>query len=121
MALLCNSKKYSNLMPNSNLCQLTQLTHLTNTITTGLIKHIVDVVGNTAEGIINIDYKAIMEVLMEVHFEVIIRRNAMFIRNQIAGQLGILWTDKRRHIINFTRVYSMLGIGRLLQPISKAS
>jgi len=50
----------------------------------------VDVVGNMAKSIINVNYKAIMEVLMEVHFEVIARRNAMFIRNQIAGQLGIL-------------------------------
>jgi hypothetical protein len=39
------------------------------------------VVGNTAKGIINVDYKAIMEVLMEVYFEVITRRNAMFIRS----------------------------------------
>ena len=54
-------------------------------ITTGLIEHIVDMVGNTAKGIINVNYKAIVEVLMEVHFKVIIRRNAMFIRNQIAG------------------------------------
>ena len=49
-----------------------------------------DVVGNTAEGTININYKAIIEVLIEVHFKVIARRNAMFVRNQIAGQLGIL-------------------------------
>jgi len=83
-------------------------------ITTGLIKYIVDVVGNIAKGIINVDYKTIMEVLIEVHFEVIARRNAMFMRSQIAGQLGILWTDKRRHIINFARVHGMLGIGRLL-------
>ena len=49
-----------------------------------------DMVGNTAESTININYKAIIEVLMEVHFEVIARRNAIFVRNQIAGQLGIL-------------------------------
>jgi len=78
------------------------------------------IVGNMAEGTIN-DHKAKMEVLVEVHFKVIVKRNVMFVRNQIAGQLGILWTDKRRHIISFARAHKMLGIGRLLQPISKAS
>jgi len=121
LALLCNPEKYSNLMPNSNLYQLTWLTCLTNMITTGLIKHIVDVVGNMAKGTINVNHKAIVEVLMEVHFKVIARRNAIFVRNQIAGQLGILWTDERRHIINFARAHSILGIGRSLWPISKAS
>jgi len=33
------------------------------------------------KGIINVSYKAIMEVLMEVHFKVIARRSAMFIRS----------------------------------------
>jgi len=51
-------------------------------ITTGLIKHIVAMVGNTEEGIININYKATMEVLIEVHFKVITRRSAMFIKSQ---------------------------------------
>ena len=37
------------------------------------------VVGNTEEGIININYKAIIEVLIEVHFKVIARRSAIFI------------------------------------------
>ena len=50
----------------------------------------VDVVGNTAEGIINVNHEAIVEVFVEVHFKVIARRNAIFVRNQIAGQLGIL-------------------------------
>jgi hypothetical protein len=50
-------------------------------IITGLIKYIVDVVGNTAKGIININYKAIIEVLIEVYFKVIIRRNIIFIRS----------------------------------------
>jgi len=59
-------------------------------ITTRLIKHIVDIIGNMAESIINVNYKTIMKVLVEVHFEMIARKNAMFIRNQIAGQLGIL-------------------------------
>jgi len=53
-------------------------------ITTRLIEHIVAVVGNTVEGIIN-DYKAKVEVLIEVHSKVIARRSAIFIRNQIAG------------------------------------
>jgi hypothetical protein len=59
-------------------------------IITGLIEHIVDVVGNMAEGIINIDYKAIVKVLMEVYFKVITRKNVIFVRSQIASQLGIL-------------------------------
>jgi len=41
--------------------------------------------GDTVEGTINVNYKAIMEVLMEVYFTIIGRRNAMFIRSQIAG------------------------------------
>jgi len=41
----------------------------------------VAVVGNTAKGIINVDYKVIMEVLIEVHFKVIARRSATFIRS----------------------------------------
>jgi len=40
----------------------------------------VAVVGNTVEGTIN-DYKAKVEVLIEVHFKVIARRSAIFIRN----------------------------------------
>ena len=38
-------------------------------------------VGNMEEGIINIDYKVIMEVLIEVYFEVIARRSATFVRS----------------------------------------
>jgi len=41
----------------------------------------VAVVGNTVKGTINIDYKAIMEVLMEVYFKVIARRSAIFVRS----------------------------------------
>jgi hypothetical protein len=52
-------------------------------IITKLIKYIVDVVGNTAKGIININYKAIMEVLIEIYFEVIAKKNIIFIRSQI--------------------------------------
>ena len=43
------------------------------------------VVGNIEEGITNIDYKAIIEVLVEVYFKVIARRNTIFIRSQIAS------------------------------------
>jgi len=39
------------------------------------------VVGNTAKGIINVDYKVIIEVLIEVYFEVIAKKSAMFIRS----------------------------------------
>jgi len=38
-------------------------------------------VGDMAEGIININYKAIVEVLIEVYLKIINRRNAMFIRS----------------------------------------
>ena len=68
-------------MPNFNLHQLTQLTYLTNTIITKLIKYIVDIVGNIVEGTININYKAIIKVLIEVYFEVIARRNIILIRS----------------------------------------
>jgi len=54
-------------------------------ITTRLTKYIVAVVGNTAKGTINVNYKAIMEVLMEVHFKVITRRSTIFIRSQITS------------------------------------
>ena len=63
---------------------------MTNIITTKLIKYIVATVGNTAEGIINTNYKAIIEVFIEIHFKVIARRNIMFIKSQIASQLGTL-------------------------------
>ena len=51
----------------------------------GLIKYIVVVVGNTAEGTINVNHKAIMEVLIEVYFEVIAKRSVIFVRSQIAS------------------------------------
>jgi hypothetical protein len=47
-------------------------------------------VGNIVEGTININYKAIIEVLIKVYFKVITRRNAIFIRSQITSQLGTL-------------------------------
>ena len=37
------------------------------------------------EGIINANYKAIIEVLIKIYFEVITKKNAIFIKNQIAG------------------------------------
>ena len=48
------------------------------------------IVGNIVEGIINANYKIIIEVLIEVYFKIIARRNTIFIRNQIASQLGTL-------------------------------
>jgi len=53
-------------------------------ITTRLIKHIVAMVGNMVEGTIN-NYKVKVEVLIEVHSEVITRRSAIFIRNRITS------------------------------------
>ena len=50
-------------------------------ITTGLIEYIVATVGNMAEGTINTNYKAIMEVLIKIYFEVIARRNTIFMRS----------------------------------------
>ena len=50
-------------------------------IITRLIKYIVAVVGNMEEGIINVNYKVIMEVLIEVYFEVIARRSTTFVRS----------------------------------------
>jgi len=43
------------------------------------------VVGNTVKGIINVNYKVIIEVLIKVHFKVITRRNATFIKSQITS------------------------------------
>ena len=40
------------------------------------------IVGNIVKGMININYKAIMEVLIEVYFKVIARRSTTFIRSQ---------------------------------------
>ena len=41
----------------------------------------VAVVGNIAKGIININYKVIMEALIEIYSEVIAKRNAMSVRS----------------------------------------
>ena len=71
--------------PKFNLLQLTQLTRLTNTIIIRLIKYTVAVVGNIIKGIININYKIIIEALIKVYFKVIIKRNAISIRSQITS------------------------------------
>ena len=39
------------------------------------------VVGNIIKDIININYKAIIEVFMEVYFKVIAKRNAIFVKS----------------------------------------
>jgi len=54
-------------------------------IITGLIKYIMAVVGNIIESIINIDYKAIVEVLVEVYFKIITKKSAILIRSQITS------------------------------------
>ena len=38
-------------------------------------------VNNTAEDIINANYKIIMEVLIKVHFKVIAKKNAIFVKS----------------------------------------
>jgi len=38
-------------------------------------------VGNTEEGTINVNYKATIEVLIEVYFKVITRRSATFVKS----------------------------------------
>ena len=39
----------------------------------------VAVIGNIAKGIININYKTIMEVLIEVYFKIIVKRSVIFV------------------------------------------
>jgi hypothetical protein len=48
---------------------------------TRLIECMVVMVGNTAEGTINVNYKVIIEVLMEVYFKGIARRNTIFVKS----------------------------------------
>ena len=45
------------------------------------MKYTVTVVGNMVKGIININYKAIVEALIEVHSEIIAKRNPMSVRS----------------------------------------
>ena len=47
-------------------------------------------VGNIVEGIINTNYKATIEVFIKVYFKIIAKRNIIFIKSQIASQLGTL-------------------------------
>ena len=54
-------------------------------IITRLTKRIVAIVGNIVKDIINIDYKAIIEVLIEVYFKVITRRSTIFTGSQITS------------------------------------
>ena len=54
-------------------------------ITTKLTEYIVAVIGNMVKGIININYKAIIKVLIEVYFKVIVKKSTTFIRSQIAN------------------------------------
>jgi len=41
----------------------------------------VAMVGNMVKDIINVNYKAIIEVLMEVYFKVIARKSTIFVRS----------------------------------------
>ena len=52
---------------------------------TRLIRYIVAIVGNTAKGIININYKAIIEAFIEIYSKIIAKRNTTFVRSQIAN------------------------------------
>ena len=54
-------------------------------IITGLIKYIVAVVGNTAKGMINIDYKVVVKALIEIYSKVIAKRDTTSIRSQIVS------------------------------------
>ena len=62
------------------------------------------IVGNTAKGTINVDYKVIMEVLIEVYFKVIARRSTTFVRSQITSQLDTPLISERRYITSSIRV-----------------
>ena len=62
------------------------------------------IIGNTAKGIINISYKAIIEVFIEVYFKVITRRSTIFIKSQIVSQLDTPLIGEGRYIISFIKV-----------------
>ena len=47
-------------------------------ITTRLTEYMAAVIGNMVKGIINVNYKVIME---EVYFEIIIKRSTIFVRS----------------------------------------
>ena len=62
------------------------------------------VVGNIVKGIININYKVIIKVLIKIYFKIIIKRSTIFIKSQIASQLGILLINEKKYITSFARV-----------------
>ena len=43
------------------------------------------IINNIVKGIINIDYKVIIKALIEVYFKVTAKKNAIFIKSQIAN------------------------------------
>ena len=45
----------------------------------------VAVVGNIVKGIININYKVIIEAFIKIYFKVIAKRNTIFIKSRIAS------------------------------------
>ena len=50
-------------------------------IITKLTKYIVAIIGNIVKGIININYKVIIKVLIEVYFKVITKKSTIFIKS----------------------------------------
>jgi len=72
------------------------------------------VVGDIVEGTINVNHKAIVEVLIKVYFATISRRNATFIRSQITSQLDTPLIDERRHIISFAKAHETSETKKLL-------
>ena len=42
-------------------------------------------VGDMTENMISVDYKVIVEVLIEIYFKVIAKKNTIFIKSQIAS------------------------------------
>ena len=42
-------------------------------------------VGNIVKGTFNTNYKAIVEVFIEIYFKVIAKRNAIFVKSQITN------------------------------------
>ena len=45
------------------------------------IEYIIAAVGNTVEGIINANYKIIIEVFIKIYFKIIAKRNAIFVKS----------------------------------------
>ena len=54
---------------------------LTIIIITRLTEHIVAIIGNIVKGTINVNYKIIIKVFIEVYFKVIAKRNIIFIKS----------------------------------------